>query len=150
MLTKTRKLTIRCAALLLVSLVAAGCADDPVVEESPAPSATATASPSASPSATAGHTDPEKLTEPEESAKHLFEAWKRGDRTDALTFAEPPAVDEVFSRPYTGPDPEFMGCTHEVDHYFCQFRYEGGFTTYRVDGGVSAGYFVTEVTQTAD
>lgn len=59
-------------------------------------------------------------------------------------------MENVFSRPYTGPDPEFMGCDHEVDHYFCRFRYEGGSTTYRVDGGNSAGYEVTEVTQTAD
>lgn len=94
--------------------------------------------------------DPQKLTSPEESAKHLFEGWKAGDRTNALKFAEQEAVDDVFSRPYTGPDPEFMGCDHEVDHYFCRFRYEGGSTTYRVDGGVSAGYHVTEVAQTAD
>lgn len=147
---------VRCFAVLLVAAVAAGCSQDPAVEESPTPSATASASaspyasasPAATPSATAS--DPQKLTEPEVSAKHLFEAWKRGDRTDALKFAEPKAVDEVFSRPYTGPDPEFMGCDHEVDHYFCRFRYEGGSTTYRVDGGVSAGYYVTEVTQTAD
>lgn len=149
MLTNVKRLV----AVLLIAVVAAGCADDPVVEESPTPSALA--SPSASPLAPAPTSptvtsDPQKLTEPEESAKHMFEAWKRGDRTDALKFAEPKAVDEVFSRPYTGPDPEFMGCDHEVDHYFCRFRYEGGSTTYRVDGGASAGYFVTEVTQTAD
>lgn len=151
-----RSVVRRVAALLIAVMAAAGCAqDDPVVEESPSASVTeeATASPSASataassPSATA---DPQKLTSPEESAKHLFEAWKAGDKAKALKFAEQGAVDDVFSRPYTGPDPEFMGCDHEVDHYFCRFRYEGGSTTYRVDGGVSAGYRVTEVTQTAD
>jgi hypothetical protein len=138
--------------------MAAGCSQNPAVEESPSasasasPSVTASASPSAEATGAAPEAsgDPLKLTSPEESAKHLFEAWKAGNRTEALKFAQPAAVDEVFSRPYTGPDPEFMGCQHEVDHYLCQFRYEGGFTTYRVDGGVSAGYFVTSVTQTAD
>lgn len=149
----------RVAVLVVAAIVAAGCTqDDPVLEGSPtasaaateSPSATASASPSgagASPEATL---DPQKLTDPADSARHLFDAWKSGDRTRALRFADQKAVDDVFSRPYSGPDPEFMGCDHEVDHYFCRFRYEGGSTTYRVDGGVSAGYIVTEVTQTAD
>jgi hypothetical protein len=153
-----RSIVRRVAVLLIAAVAAAGCTqDDPVVEGSPTPSASATEGATASPSASAtaasspsATADPLKLTSPEESAMHLFEAWKAGDKTKALKFAEQEAVDEVFSRPYTGPDPEFMGCDHEVDHYFCRFRYEGGSTTYRVDGGVSAGYVVTEVTQTAD
>lgn len=150
----------RVAILLVAAIAAAGCTqDDPVLEGSPTATASATeaATPSASPSpsATVGTSpsataDPQKLTDPADAARHLFDAWKAGDRTRALKFADQKAVDEVFSRPYTGPDPEFMGCDHEVDHYFCRFRYEGGSTTYRVDGGVSAGYQVTEVTQTAD
>lgn len=143
--------------LLLVLLMAAGCSQDPAIEGSPPTTASPTGSAAISPSAAVSPTassdatdDPLKLTSPEESARHLFEAWKAGNKDEALKFANQAAVDDVFSRPYTGPDPEFMGCDHEVDHYFCRFRYEGGSTTYRVDGGVSAGYFVTEVTQTAD
>jgi hypothetical protein len=157
MIGEAKKAIVRRVAVLLVAAIAAaGCTqDDPVIEGSPTPAASATASaePSApasvEPSASAT-ADPEKLTDPEEAAKHLFDAWKAGDKAKALKFADQKAVDDVFSRPYSGPDPEFMGCDHEVDHYFCRFRYEGGSTTYRVDGGVSAGYMVTEVTQTAD
>lgn len=149
MIGEAKKAMLRRVAVLLVAFIAAaGCTqDDPVIEGSPAPAASATASAEPTASATV---DPQKLTDPEEAANHLFEAWKAGDKAKALQFADQKAVDEVFSRPYTGPDPEFMGCDHEVDHYFCRFRYEGGSTTYRVDGGVSAGYMVTEVTQTAD
>ncbi len=43
-----------------------------------------------------------------------------------------------------------MGCEHEVDHYLCRYRYEGGSMIFRVDGGVSAGYYVTQVTSVAD
>lgn len=142
--------------LLVVALMAAACAQDPALEGSPpapaSPSESASASPTASASAAspAEAGDPQKMTSPEESARHLYESWKAGDKTEALKFAEQAAVDNVFSRPYTGPDPEFMGCDHEVDHYFCRFRYEGGSTTYRVDGGNSAGYVVTEMTQVAD
>lgn len=158
MIVRARKPVVRWVAALLVAVaVSGGCTrDDPVIEGSPTASASATASaePSASPSATNSSppatADPQKLTDPADAARHLFDAWKAGDRTKALKFADQKAVDEVFSRPYTGPDPEFMGCDQEMDHYFCRFRYEGGSTTYRVDGGVSAGYQVTEVTQTAD
>jgi len=158
MIVRARKAIVRPVAVLLVAaVVAGGCIrDDPVIEGSPTASASATASstPSASPSATNSSppatADSQKLTDPADAARHLLDAWKAGDRTKALKFADQKAVDEVFSRPYTGPDPEFMGCDHEAGHYFCRFRYEGGSTTYRVDGGVSAGYRVTEVTQTAD
>jgi hypothetical protein len=146
-----RSFAQKAGLLLVVALMAAGCSQNPALEESPsAPEPTASptaAATTASPDATG---DPQKLTSPEEAAQHLFDSWKAGNKTEALKYADQAAVDEVFSRPYTGPDPEFMGCDHEVDHYFCRFRYEGGSTTYRVDGGNSAGYIVTEVTQTAD
>lgn len=151
-----RGLPRRLAVVVIAALAAVGCAQDPAVEDSPTPSETAPASPTAqAPPTQAAPTtspapQPDNLTTPEDAAGHLLDAWKTGDRTLALKFAGEAAVDDVFSRPYTGPDPEFMGCDHEVDHYLCRFRYEGGSTTYRVDGGVSAGYEVTEVTQTAD
>jgi hypothetical protein len=146
-----RSFAQKAGLLLVVALMTAGCSQNPALEESPsapAPTASPTAAvTTASPDATG---EPQKLTSPEEAAQHLFDSWKAGNKTEALKYADQAAVDEVFSRPYTGPDPEFMGCDHEVDHYFCRFRYEGGSTTYRVDGGNSAGYIVTEVTQTAD
>jgi hypothetical protein len=137
-------------AFALVLLVfAAACGGATQIETRPTPTASQqtqipTFSPPPDPS------EPERLTRPEDSALHLFEAWKAGDRAAASEFAQPEAVDEVFSRPYTGPEPEFQGCAHDVDHYLCNFRYEGGATIYRVDGGSSAGYFVTEVSQVAD
>ena len=151
----TRAFVRRVGVLAAAAIAAAGCSQNPAVEP-PAPSESASATPSAAPSAVAtssspaATSNPQKLTSPEEAARHLFDSWKAGNRAEALKFADQDAVDEVFSRPYTGPDPEFMGCDHEVDHYFCRYRYEGGSTTYRVDGGISAGYQVTEVTQSAD
>jgi hypothetical protein len=149
-----RSFAQKAGLLLVVALMAAGCSQNPALEESPSAPASATAAESPSAAATTASPDatgdPQKLTSPEAAAKHLFVSWQTGNKTAALKFADQAAVDEVFSRPYTGPDPEFMGCDHEVDHYFCRYRYEGGSTTYRVDGGNSAGYVVTEVTQTAD
>jgi hypothetical protein len=148
---------VKCFAMMMV--LAVGCSSEPApapgrsVSPSEAPAAE---SPSPQPSAiesvpaTGGTDDPFKLVSPEAAAAHLFEAWKKGDKAMAAKFAEQDAVDTLLSRPYTGPDPEFMGCEHEVDHYFCRYRFEGSSMTFRVDGGVSAGYYVTEVTETAD
>lgn len=154
---KLRFVSLLIAVLLAIATAACG-GGEPDEESTPSPTAGATESPSpdASPSVSPGETsspapaDPMKLTRPEDSSAHLFEAWKAGDRTEAAKFADQKAVDALFARPYTGPDPEFMGCDHEVDHYFCRYRYEGSSMTFRVDGGVSAGYFVTEVTQNVD
>lgn len=136
-------------AFALVLLLFAGCGGATVIETGPTPTAPQpTEIPTFSPPPDPN--EPERLTRPEDSALHLFEAWKAGDRAAAAEFAQPEAVDEVFSRPFTGPEPEFQGCAHEVDHYLCNFYHEGGATIYRVDGGSSAGYYVTEVNQVAD
>ena len=138
----------RLATVVLLAFLAA-CGGTSGTETRPTPAAPQTSEvPTGSPAPRAS--EPPRLTRPEDSALHLFEAWKAGDRAAALEFAQPEAVDEVFSRPYTGPEPQFQGCAHDVDHYLCNFYYEGGATIYRVDGGSSAGYYVTEVTQVAD
>ena len=145
------------ALVLIVAVAFAGaCSPDPEPSESPSPAESPAESPSPEPSAiasvpaTGGTNDPFKLVSPESAAAQIFEAWKKGDKALAAKFADQDVVDTLLSRPYTGPDPEFMGCDHEVDHYFCRYRFEASSMTLRVDGGVSAGYHVTEVTERAD
>jgi len=156
----------RVLILIVAMAVAGACSSDPEPDESASPAESPAAespSPAGSPAAlspgpsaiasvpaTGGIDDPFKLVSPEAAAAHILDAWKKGDKALAAKFADQKVVDALLSRPYTGPDPEFMGCDHEVDHYFCRYRFEASSMTFRVDGGVSAGYHVTELTERAD
>lgn len=139
------KSRVRAVAVMIALTVAGACSTDPEPLE-PTPSAVFESS-------SPGPREPgdqAKMVGPEAASQRLFEGWKAGDRTAAAEFAEPDAVDYLLSRKYTGPDPEVMGCEEEEDHFLCRYRFEASSMTFRLDGGVSTGYKVTEVTERAD
>jgi hypothetical protein len=93
---------------------------------------------------------PFKLTSPEVASVHLFDAWKVGSRAAALQFASTTAVNTLFAHPFSAPGPAFQTCTHVVDHFICNYTFQGGAMNFLVTGGVSAGYRVSSVSFVAD
>lgn len=92
-----------------------------------------------------------RATSPEQAATLLYAAWKASDRSAAGRVASPAAVDELFARPWTGPDLQFMGCSNEsTGTYLCSWYYEGGAMQMTVQGGASAGWFVENIGFIAD
>lgn len=91
-----------------------------------------------------------RITAPQVAAQRLYLAWKGGNRPAALVVATPAAVNRLFSRPFTGPDLQFQGCTNRNAGFDCAYSYEGGGLIMRVTGGASAGYRVESVRFVAD
>src|SRR4051794_6147813 len=60
----------------------------------------------------------------EAAAKAFYAAWKAGDRPAAEKVAAKAAVDELFSRKYTGPDLTFQGCEPTGTGADCFWSYE--------------------------
>lgn len=87
---------------------------------------------------------------PDAAAQGLYAAWKNGDRTAAAAFAEPEVIAELFSRTFTGPEEQFVGCDPDGVTFACNYLYEGGSTNYRAVGDPDAGYRIVEIGQTAD
>lgn len=139
------KSRVRAVALVIALSVAGACSTDPAPLD-PTPSPVFESS-SPGPSEPGGQA---KVVGPEAASAGLFDAWKAGDRTAAAEFAEPAAVEYLLSRKYTGPDPEVMGCEEEGDQFVCRYRFEASSMTFRLEGGVSTGYRVTQVTERAD
>jgi hypothetical protein len=142
--------------LIVLALVTGACSDDDeppastttsadlsstsVTEPALEPGATTT---TAKPGQTAGTARP--LTKPEDSATHLFQAWQRGDRTEAGRHASQRAVDSLFTEQYSEPAPTFDGCTADGDHYNCTYRGASYRLVFRVEGSASDGYRVERV-----
>ncbi|NJP22657.1 hypothetical protein FLW53_00220 [Microbispora sp. SCL1-1] len=92
------------------------------------------------------------LVKPSDAAKHLFEAWRKGDRNRGLEAATTTAVKTLFRTKY---DPKgvkhfFQGCSSEPKGYGCAYSYEGGAMFMHVRGSKSRGYEVTSITYIAD
>ncbi|GHH69847.1 hypothetical protein GCM10017673_20970 [Streptosporangium violaceochromogenes] len=66
------------------------------------------------------------LTTPEKAAKHLFNAWKAGDRNRGLEVASSGAVRTLFRTRYGGTGHMFQGCEAEAGGRRCAYSYEGG------------------------
>jgi hypothetical protein len=72
-------------------------------------------------------------TTPEEFATAAYDAWTRGDRTAAASYASPEAVEQLFSVPYapfqtdSGPtDPlHFRGCDGAAGSVICSWTGDG-------------------------
>ncbi|WP_143737166.1 hypothetical protein [Microbispora sp. GKU 823] len=92
------------------------------------------------------------LTKPSAAAKHLFDAWRAGDRNRGLEIASTTAVKTLFRTKY---DPKgvkyfFQGCSSEPKGYSCAYSYEGGGMFMHVRGAKSRGYEVTSIGYIAD
>ncbi|MEV2272601.1 hypothetical protein [Nonomuraea africana] len=82
------------------------------------------------------------------AAKHLLNAWHRGDRNQGLEVAGAAAVKTIFrvkwdprGVPYT-----FQGCDKSV----CSWSYEGGAMLMHVRGSKARGYEVRSISYLAD
>ncbi|MFI7032386.1 hypothetical protein ACIBK1_27040 [Microbispora rosea] len=92
------------------------------------------------------------LVTPSAAAKHLFDAWRKGDRNRGLEIATTTAVKTLFRTKY---DPKgvkyfFQGCNSEPKGYGCAYSYEGGGMFMHVRGSKSRGYEVTSISYIAD
>ena len=149
----------RVATVLIVLAVLGGCSkskskSDATSSSSTSGSVTSTASgETILPGATTTigkNTTPAKLTTPDAAATHLFLAWQKNNRIEAAQYASDAAVNSLFAHPYTGPEPTFQGCEHQVDHYNCGYQTPGSAIIFRVEGSASAGYRVGSVDLIAD
>ncbi|MGP3964773.1 hypothetical protein ACTWPT_53360 [Nonomuraea sp. 3N208] len=89
---------------------------------------------------------------PSNVAKHLFAAWKRGDRYSGLEVGSVGAVKTLFKVKY---DPQgvthyFQGCSKEPAGYSCAYSYDGGAMVMHVRGSKTTGYQVGSITYIAD
>ncbi|NUT10108.1 MAG: hypothetical protein HOQ38_06500 [Nonomuraea sp.] len=92
------------------------------------------------------------LTKPSAVAKHLFGAWKHGDRYAGLEVATKGAVKTLFKVTYDprGVTHFFQGCTKEPKGYACAYSYEGGAMFIHVGGSKTTGYEARSISYLAD
>jgi hypothetical protein len=92
------------------------------------------------------------IVKPSTVAKHLFAAWKRGDRYGGLEVGSVGAVKTLFKVTYDphGVTHHFQGCGKEPKGYSCAYSYEGGAMLMHVRGSKSTGYEVRSITYLAD
>ena len=92
------------------------------------------------------------LTKPSAAAKHLFGAWKHGDRYAGLEVAATSAVNTLFKAKYdpNGVTHYFQGCSKEPKGYACAYSYEGGAMLIHVGGSKSTGYEARSISYLAD
>jgi hypothetical protein len=114
-----------------------GCGDGGEPEETPTTRSTrevtTTTITEAAPSTTLAR---EAAASAQATATLLFEAWKMGDRSTALSVASEEAVDALFRSKVSRPAPEFEGCDRVgTGQHDCAYRYEGGGIVMRVSGG---------------
>lgn len=96
---------------------------------------------------------PRFITKPANAAKHLFAAWRAGDRNRGLEVATPAAVNALrWVRGPKGTVPySFMGCSKAPKQEFrCSYWYEGGAMHMWVNGSAARGYQVYKITFFAD
>ncbi|MFG1749527.1 hypothetical protein [Streptosporangium sandarakinum] len=92
------------------------------------------------------------LTTPSAAARHLFSAWRRGDRNAGLEVATTAAVGRLFRTAY---DPRgvrhiFQGCTPEPHGQACAYYYEGGAMVMHARGSAATGYEIHSIGYLAD
>ncbi|WP_189249355.1 hypothetical protein [Streptosporangium pseudovulgare] len=92
------------------------------------------------------------LTTPSAAARHLFSAWRRGDRNAGLEVATTAAVGRLFRTAY---DPRgvrhiFQGCTPEPRGHACAYYYEGGAMVMHARGSATTGYEIHSIGYLAD
>jgi hypothetical protein len=92
------------------------------------------------------------IVKPSTVAKHLFAAWKRGDRYSGLEVGSEGAVKTLFKAKY---DPRgvtyfFQGCSKEPKGYACAWSYDGGAMLMHVRGSRTTGFEVRSITYIAD
>ncbi|WP_143591511.1 hypothetical protein [Thermoactinospora rubra] len=92
------------------------------------------------------------LTTPSAAAKHLYAAYRKGDRHRGLEVATGKAVKTLFKVKYDpkGVPQTFMGCVKEPKGHACQWYYEGGAMTMHVTGSKARGYTVQRISYIAD
>lgn len=136
-----RSLTLSLAAVALVGVGAVGCSsnkDEPSPTTTAAPAATtpgtsatkstvapatdapATSTPSTAPPApTTSATPASTPTTPEDYAKGLYAAWRKGDKATADTLGTPDAVNALFA--YEPTDFTFQDCQGAAGSTICTF-----------------------------
>ncbi len=94
-----------------------------------------------------GTDDPpiDRFTRPGDAARHLYGAWLTGNRSEALRVADPPAVDDLFSYPVPQDPLTPSECELMEVGYGCHWAGEQSVLYMVVEGGASAGYYVTWV-----
>lgn len=94
-------------------------------------------------------TSGEKVSEPEDAAQGLYDAWKSRNREAAAKFATDGAIMSL----YTESDHVglmFQGCDKQGGDYKCSYSYEEGTLMMLVNGNALDGYKVTETSFTAN
>jgi hypothetical protein len=89
------------------------------------------------------------------AADGLFNTWKRGDtkanRDYASNFAQGPAIDQMFSHPYSsGTTYTKQPCAPVGGQFACDWTYPGGALELTVEAWPGGGYVVSEVVYRAD
>ncbi|MFC4533355.1 hypothetical protein [Sphaerisporangium dianthi] len=90
------------------------------------------------------------LTTGDKAAKHLFAAWKAGDRHRGLEIATAGVVKKLFRTRFGGVGYFYQGCTPEGGGKVCAYSYEGGAMLMHVRGGRTRGYEVRSLSYIAD
>jgi len=93
-----------------------------------------------------------RLSTPDASADHLFDAWGADDRRTALKNATQAAVDLVVRGERGSLDSQ--GCMEDPQlgegHFVCSYTYEGAAVNFQVRGDGSYGYYVESATFVVD
>ena len=128
---RVHEMTWSLPLLVVAALALNGCGDDdeasptsPSAASSPSPApSTHLLPPAATPSVTSAPVIP---TDSEDYAIALIEAWERGDRDAAATFADPDDLETLFSREGGGAGTwSLEGCEGAMGSTYCTFRADG-------------------------
>ena len=87
---------------------------------------------------------PAGAASPEAAAASLFNAWTAGDEANAGQFADPGAVQTLFSRDGVGNDLSFDGCDAAGGGFDCTYSNDSEIVLFTVDP-VPSGFRVTGV-----
>ena len=90
------------------------------------------------------------LTTADRAAKHLYGAWRAGDRNRALEIATTAVVKKLFRTRSGGPGHIFQGCQPEKGGKSCAYSYEGGAMFLHAKGNGNRGYEIRSISYIAD
>ncbi|GAA3801310.1 hypothetical protein GCM10022226_21270 [Sphaerisporangium flaviroseum] len=90
------------------------------------------------------------LTTAGKAARHLFGAWKAGDRNRGLEVASAGAVKRLFRTRFGGVRYYYQGCVPEKGGRSCAYSYEGGAMLMHARGSATRGYEVRSISYIAD
>ncbi len=85
---------------------------------------------------------PDRFTRPGDAARHLYDAWHAGNRSDAVKSASPEAVDYLFAHSIPRDPLTPSECELLPEAYGCHWAGERSRLMMFVEGGASAGYRV--------